>query len=248
MCCFSRPVDSVTATKIFARPSTKNRQFVVYSMTISADQELAMILPLPVPAKSPEDAIRFINLEKYGNFFADLNKGFPVKPSRGKSPNSFGLGGVGSPPKLEVVEVGSFIASFVPSIADFARLDEKFRLPAGTWDKLPAYKDFGFAVFRLKSGEKTIHPMAFEFPRATRKIFFPTVHIHDGKVHDQAEFDHVLYLQTGDTDAATMQWEESPQLAEGFMKIADTAGVVDGKQHVYRMKIEGKKQNRDTYV
>ena len=37
--------------------------------------------------------------------------------------------------------------------------------------------------------------MAFDFPRAAKKLFFPTVHIHDGKVHDKADFDHALYCQ-----------------------------------------------------
>jgi hypothetical protein len=31
MCCFSRPVQSVSATNIFARPAAGGRQFLVYS-------------------------------------------------------------------------------------------------------------------------------------------------------------------------------------------------------------------------
>ena len=79
----------------------------------------------------------------------------------------------------------------MPTVKDFARLDERFKLPPSTWDDLPGYKDYGFAVFKLKKGEQKVHPMAFEFPRGdTRKLFFPTVHIHDGKVHQTAGFDH----------------------------------------------------------
>jgi hypothetical protein len=36
-----------------------------------------------------------------------------------------------------VREVGSFEASYVPKIADFSRLDERFRLPVAVWKKLP---------------------------------------------------------------------------------------------------------------
>jgi len=37
---------------------------------------------------------------------------------------------------------------------------------------------------------------AFTFPHAKgAKLFFPTVHVHDGEVHKTAEFDHELYLQ-----------------------------------------------------
>ena len=101
----------------------------------------------------------------------------------------------------------------MPAVKDFARLDERFRLPATTWDALPDYKDHGFAVFKLKSGEKHVHPMAFEFPRADHKrLFFPTVHIHDGKVHKTATFDHELYCQAG-RGRKRASWKESPSLA-----------------------------------
>ena len=50
MCCFSRPVEFVNATRIFARAENAHRQFVVYAMTMSAKEDLAMILPLPVRA------------------------------------------------------------------------------------------------------------------------------------------------------------------------------------------------------
>src|SRR5262245_17584666 len=153
MCCFSRRVDRVADTTIFARAGGDGRQFLVYSMLLKAGEDLAMILPLPTPKASAEDAVKFISLEKYPDFFKDMAKGYPPPPqpksdrvakSKGKSPE----------PKLKVVEVGSFEASFVPTVKDFARLDERFRLPAGTWDELPAYKEFGFAVFKLKKGEK----------------------------------------------------------------------------------------------
>ena len=72
MCCFSRPVQSVSKTNIFARDAVEGRQFLVYSMTLSAKEDLAMILPLPVPEKTPEDAVRFINLKEYDRFFKEM--------------------------------------------------------------------------------------------------------------------------------------------------------------------------------
>ena len=57
MCCFSRPVVSVSDTKIFVRPQDKGRQFLVYNMSIEARSELAMILPLP----ADESDVEFIN-------------------------------------------------------------------------------------------------------------------------------------------------------------------------------------------
>src|SRR5690606_16069404 len=102
---------------------------------------------------------------------------------------------------LAVHEVGDFVASFVPTLADFRRLDPQFVIPQESWDKIPEYSDYGFAVFQLKSLVGNPHPMAFEFTtRWPDRIFFPTVHIHDGEVHDREEFDHTLYLQHPEFD------------------------------------------------
>jgi hypothetical protein len=247
MCCFSRPVTKVADTSIFARSSKNGRQFIVYSMMLSAKEDLAMILPIPVPKKSPEDSMRFINLEKYPEFFQDLRAGFPEplpKGDRGRGPS---LGKPKPAAKLKVVEVGSFEASFVPSVADFARLDERFRLPATVWDELPVYKDFGFAVFRLTKGSAKVHPMAFEFPRANADhLFFPTVHIHDGKVHPKARFDHALYCQIGENDSLQLaDWRESPQHARSFMKIDKVQGLLEADAHCYLKALRGSFDNKD---
>src|ERR1041384_5622849 len=81
MCCFSRPVKSVSATNIFARMGKDHRQFLVYSMRVDAKEDLAMVLPIPVRKGSDEAAVRFINLEKYPEFFSALESGIPKVPS-----------------------------------------------------------------------------------------------------------------------------------------------------------------------
>jgi hypothetical protein len=246
MCCFSKPVEVVADTNIFARESKNGGQFLVYSMKFKAGEDLAMILPVPTPKASSEDAVKFISLKKYENFFDDLRAGFPVPKSKDRGPT---LGGPDSH-ALKVVEVGDFVASFVPAIKDFDRLDKQFRLPEGVWEKLPQYKDFGFAVFKLKKPEKggsKVHPMAFEFPRADKKVlFFPTVHIHDGKVSAKAGFDHSLFCQA--SGEPPVQWEESPGLAESFVKVKQTEGIVDGNAHVYRKLMKGNFDNKDVLV
>ncbi len=236
MCCFSREVKSVTKTNIFARDSKSPKQFLAYSMNFSAAEDLAMILPIPVPKGTGEKELRFINLEKYPDFFVEMGNGFPkvasVKPS----------------PDLKVVDVGAYEASFVPTINDFGRLDERFRLPAGTWEKLPQYRSFGFAVFKLKAGnDHKAHPMAFEFPRADPgKLFFPTVHIHDGLVHDKAKFDHTLYAQF--VMAPATGWHQSRTPASMFMNIDKSEGLVDKVGHVHRQTIRGEQPNKDIEV
>ncbi|HLJ56382.1 MAG TPA: hypothetical protein VKT77_15190 [Chthonomonadaceae bacterium] len=248
MCCFSRQVISVTGTHIFARSLEGVRQALVYSMTLRAGEDLAMILPIPVRPGGGEDAVKFVSLEGYPAFFKDMDAPFAPLPLRGgPPPRSTRKGDAAT---LAVVEVGSFEASYVPTIADFGRLSDRFRLPAGTWDSLPQYKRYGFAVFKLKAGAKVIHPMAITFPRAEpHRLFFPTVHIHDGKVHPSAQFDHALYCQKMDADRFTItDWTESPTLSDSFMLIDKTAGLVGAGMHCYKRTIIGDQKNTDTWL
>ena len=243
MCCFSGHVKEVADTSIFARASSGGRQFLVYSMRVDADEAMAMILPIPVPVGAAEDAVRFIDLEDYPELFEEMRSGYPVPPltrAQGYAVRAL---------ILEVVEVGSFVASFVPSIADFGRLDARFRLPAEVWDDLPMYEDFGFAVFQLKQGNQKVHPMAFEFPRADpQQLFFPTVHIHDGIVHPVADFDHALYCQRSGGEDVTA-WEETADPAEAFMpNLARAQGIVDPAERCYRKTLHGAFKNEDVVV
>jgi hypothetical protein len=246
MCCFSGKVRSVSRTSIFARDAGDGQQYLAYRMNLHADQEVAMVLPLPVPAKSPDDAVKFIDLSGYPEFFTALYAAMEFPPSKSAVPET--LGPTRSiQPRLEVLKVGSFEASFVPTIADFTRLDERFRLPAGTWEKLPSYRDFGFAVFKLAAGKQELHPMAFRFPRRdATTLFFPTVHIHDGSVQNKAAFDHDLYAQVGKEGAGT--WNESPGLAGRHVDIKRAMGLVDGQQHLYHRALNGVLPNQDTLL
>jgi hypothetical protein len=246
MCCFSRNVSFVKNTRIFARPLGGGTQGVAYQMNIGAPEDLAMILPLPVARDAADKPLEFVNLEKYDKFFDDLAKGFPVPLSRSKS---FG------PPTdnaaaIEVEKVGSFDASFVPTAKDFSRVDERFRLPDGIWEKLGPYADASFAVFKLREGEKKIHPMAFRFHvRDPRQLFFPTVHVHDGKVHETEDFDHTLYCQVPARGLRSLlEWTESPRIALHFTKAGRSAGLIDPKLHVHRRFIRGKHKNEDIYL
>jgi hypothetical protein len=250
MCCFSQPVISVSATNIFARPADDGRQFLVYSMTLKAKKDLAMVLPLPVKAGTDEKAVSFIDLSGYPDFFADLFKGFPPPQSKTDSFGTRSLNDSAGAAKLEVVRVGNFEASFVPTLKDFSRLDERFRISDEAWKKLPTYTDYGFAVFKLKSGESKPHPMAFSFPRRdTKSLFFPTVHIHDGKVHSKAKFDHALYCQPGELERPTIhEWQESYANASRFVTVDKTKGLILGDQHCYRKELRGMLPNRDTEV
>jgi hypothetical protein len=219
-------------------------------MSIHADTELAMILPLPVKQPAGEKDVTFIDLKGYPDFFKDMDRGFsqPPEPSR-----HFGLSAGTSASRstvLEVQEVGDFEASFVPGVNDFSRLDERFRLPEGTWKDLPGYKDYGFAVFKLKPGMMKVHPMAFSFPRQDpRVLFFPTVHIHDGTVHPRAHFDHALYCQPSEeARPEVLAWAESSGHPSSFMKVKKTRDIVLRSQHVYKRQMWGELSNEDVVL
>lgn len=236
MCCFSGKVSSVANTRIFARATPNGTQFLVYQMEYSADNDLAMILPLPTPPNAPEDAVRFIDLSEYPDFFADLEKGFPF--TRGPA-----MPGKNAPRGLPVQTVGSYDASFVPNQNDFARLDERFRIPKQVWEHLPEYNDFGFAVFKLRADAHTVQPLALEFPmRNPKLLYFPTLHIHNGTVEAEANFDHDLYCQ------ARAGWLRSYDVAGAYLDIERAQGVLDPNERVSRMTVQGMHPNSDIIV
>jgi hypothetical protein len=215
---FSGSVRLIENTRIFARHSGTQKQFLVYSMAYTIGQEMAIILPLPVGSHDEDTAVRFISLSNYPGFFNDMFEGFPTLPI-GFSTGTKWTITLSRSSTLKVRKVGAYDASFVPTLHDFDRLDSRFKLPNQVWDRLPEYKDYGFAVFKLRVPtnrnwkinlaklnpfsrspesfpvlKQEAHPMAFEFiTRLRDTLFFPTVHVHDGLVHKQADFDHILY-------------------------------------------------------
>jgi len=261
MCCFTAKTE-VHSTTIFARLKGADSQVLAYQMQYTASEPVAMILPLPVALPAREDSVSWVNLKEYPDLFADLDRGFPPKEesngffSRSKSavtaiPES----------QLAVHEVGDFIASFVPSVDDFARLDPRFSIKKEIWAQIPEYVDYGFAVFQLKNNAGSTHPIAFEFKTRLRgQVYFPTVHIHDGTVHKEESFDHALYLQDADLDTKVGDYDgpqtkdsrtgltRSQSTATSFAKIAKSVGMVDGALLVHRMTIQGMQPNKDTIV
>ncbi len=259
MCCFSTKT-TVHGTRIFARLARPGVQLLAYQMTYSAATPTAMILPLPVATPAREDSVRFRSLKGYPQLFDELARAFPELPSFSLS-RSKGVSAAAAAAPLEVHEVGDFVASFVPTIADFARLDPRFVIAKDVWDKIPEYRDYGFAVFQLKQLAGAPHPMAFEFDtRLDGALFFPTVHIHDGTVHATDEFDHALYLQSPVLDARVAAYAgpdavdrdtgyvRSQSAARDFADAGRSAGLLDPDLLLHKTTLRGAHPNRDTFV
>lgn len=245
MCIFSQTC-TVASTMIFARLTPFNTQLLAYKMDFLAADDLAMILPLPVPVPSSEDSVRFIDFSGYADFFEDVAAGFPVP--KGMAARSRVT--AHSDSILAVHNVGEYEASFVPSIAAFRRLDHRFRLSEKVWKKLPSYADYGFAVFKLRgtAKQRSVHPMVFEFPtRHPATVFYPTVHIHDGELHDDDNFDHTLFAQGG-PDIAYVGWERSDMDTDQFVHVNKTLGVVCSRDTFYKRTLRGIFKNTDVWV
>jgi hypothetical protein len=244
MCCFSGTVDEVTDTKIFAARRPQDRQVLIYEMKVSAGQPVAMVLPIPTPARAPDDAVRFVSLEGYPELFDDLEAAFP-RLLLGRSGGERSV--VDDVDRLVVHQVGAFVASFVPSLDDFERIDPRFRISTVLFECVPDYVGWGYAVFQLAMppGRLTrIHPMAFEFStRHPDRLFFPTLHIHDGGLPPTAQFAHALYAQ----GKGPRSWRKAHSLKQ-FVDPLRAAGLIDVGAATWRTEITGQQRNADTWA
>ena len=258
MCAFTGPVSEVSSTAIFARRRDVGHQVLVYRMSLATRTEVAMVLPLPVPPGSAQDAVRFIDLSEYPEFFDDLDRAFPQSIPEGTVLQTTLSVSLKAP--LVVHEVGCYEASFVPTRDDFSRLDQRFRLSDDVWQALPGYNDWGFAVFKLRpmARRTDVHPMAFEFPqRNPDRLFFPTVHVHNGRVEPRATFDHMLYCQDVDdmrrarwceSFQSSSPWEESSVSLSEVFDANRAEGIVRPDRPCHRVPITGLYANIDVVI
>ena len=243
-------------------------------MNLAAEGDLAMVLPLPTPLGTGDNGVNFVDLQGYPSFFQDLKAAFPERLTRAPHP-ARAVGRSLQRQPLEVHEVGDFEASFVPTTQDFSRLDERFRISSTLWETMPMYLDWSFAVVKLRQWgtkrrvivtqatqnmAKTLHPFALTFPtREPLKVFFPTVHLHDGTVPTRAEFDHCLYWQRDieqprqDTGSRVARGQGVQQMISGqqlteHVQIEASKGLVNGALACRRRFIKGMLPNADTWV
>jgi len=227
---FSGVVSTVANTRIFARATEQGTQYLVYQTEYASASDLALIVPIPTPPGTSRDAVRFIDLSAYPEFFVNLASGFSI--ARG--------GVVNASAQASIQQVGSFNATFLPSLADFSQLDARYRISDEIWKQLPEYNDYGFAVFTLRAAAQTMHPIALEFPvRNPNLLYFPTVNLHASTFEQDSYFDHDLFCQ------AHVDWLRSYDVAQSFMDIDRAQGILDPNQRVERFTVLGIHPNSD---
>lgn len=267
MCMVTRAA-KVQSTRIFARIDG-DEQILVYQNKLDLKEPAAMILPIP-EATAQEDAVKFIDMESESEFFNFLSYRFPMSQTLGLDGFKKRRSAMKSAP-LKVETVGAFKASYVPSQDDFERLDPQFKFDPAIWEKLPQYEDFGFVVFRFQAGHNKPHPMAFRFKtRHPEAIFFPTIHVHDGELHDKDDFDHILYTQANDGsfgqfetlddkivhDDLRLNWVSSESLKDNWEQESELgdrsklkpAELFDSELPLWRKAVRGRLPNNDFYV
>ena len=83
--------------------------------------------------------------------------------------------------------------------------------------------------------DNDVHPIAFEFPtRDPSRLYFPTVHVHDGAYNDTAGFYHRLYCQREDSRQMAgvfFFFGSERRIGCGEMTCAVQPNVVDVKSH-----------------
>ena len=247
MCIFTGSVSEVSATRIFAR-AHEGSQYIVYEMSLDTADDVAMVLPIPVENPGVDEVVEFIDLSGYHAFFDDMESLFPE--FRSLYSDSWGSDELSV--SLKVHHVGAYDASYIPSIGDFSRLDDRFRLSPEVWAAFPQYADYGFVVFQLRPGRSKFHPMAFSFPtRESSALYFPTTHVHDMAVRESAIFDHALYSQTD--GARVSEWftaAPSPeQDSDAWTRMIERSeGIVSSETPLHCRFLSGILRNEDTWM
>lgn len=228
-------------TKIFARMDDRY-QYLAYQMDFSSTNDVAMILPIPTPVNPAEDVIHFIDFKNHSGFFDHLHQLF-VEQSRSMT---LGFSKGVSRSLLKVHDVGNFKATFVPTLSDFDRVDKQFKFDSKVWDNLPQYADWSFVVFKLKAGTSTVHPMVFKFPsRFTDRVYFPTMHIHDGEIHAVEMFNHKLYYQPEWIKTGDVQLNGCKTATTGF---SNYSGVLKERFPILQKEVNGVHNNEDHWI
>jgi len=229
MCCFNRPVQGVSQTRILVAPTKDGRQITVYEHKVGVigggrgrkeDEEKkdkikkeqekakygnAMILPCPLKAGSK---VQLLDLSKDSFSFERVENYFPKEPV----PQSRGVR-LHKPvttdnSKLAVHEVGAYFVSIAENLGDLKRIDPAVFTVSENIEHLFAAHyaaGFGFIVCCFNPDKAIVdgHPIAYVHDvMPDGRFFVPCRHEHGHGTQAMETFDHFIYsLNTGKGDA-----------------------------------------------
>jgi len=228
MCCFNRPIEEVSKTKILVFPTKDGRQVTVYENVLDVkggsrgkDQkkieaikekqekqkyENAMILPCPLKRGQEikvldfsSDAFKFDRLFKYFPREVVINLQMEkIAASRGRNAQK----------ALEVVEVGAYFVSLATELDDLDRIDPNvFKVSSNIKELFTKhyFKGFGFVICCFNPEKKVDpHPIGYIHDlKDDGTMFVPCRHEHGHGEKPVEKFDHEIYsLNTKDGDEA----------------------------------------------
>lgn len=99
---------------------------------------------------------------------------------------------------LEVIELGAYKVSVAPTAKDIRRANKDiFKISKGTRKVLKEKYDdsYAFIICMFDSTKKIApHPVGYIHDLlSSGEVFVPCVHVHDGKLHREEHFDHMIY-------------------------------------------------------
>jgi hypothetical protein len=217
MCIILSAVEKVSNTKIYVSPDEDNlRQITIYSNEVATREKNAMILPVPNP-----ESIELLDLSKYSKFFEDCESCFIKLPTLSLTRSfhpEYAYASI-----LPVVQVGSYLASIVPSFDDFVRIDRSiFDIDDNLLPMLAKHyrEGFGFILCVLDEGSHTYHPFAYTHKmKEPNRLFIPTRHYHPGESNSYADWDHTIYSPITELhntremkfrDSSPIKWKKLP--------------------------------------
>lgn len=257
MCIITKIVEEVNSTQIFTCFSEdQSKQFLVYSNQVNTNEENnLMILPVPNP-----ESVEFINLQKYTKFFDDCQKNFKYVRHRATDSLLYASRSLSASiedrPPLVIHKVGSYVASIVPSVADFDRLDPLvFDLDFNLQDILKSTytSEFGFIACKLRKGAHTYHPFAYiHKSHSGGLLFIPTLHYHAHQYgmnkHIDADWDHIIYSIGTDLDTTNYDdYVYSPTNSIRFDKFPESIRWAE-QYKLKRWTKKGNGKNRDLWI
>lgn len=183
MCIFSKEIDSLKKTRIFASLiKQQDRQLIVYSNEVDfndTDGDTYMILPVPNDPGLENGGIQLHDFTSYRHIFNDLDSFFPEinKPKARQNNNGH------APYDITIASDFNTLLKMTVGSADMkqiAILREMYQF------------QFGFIICRMKKGSQS-YPIAFTSPFVNGKLFIPTRQWL-GSDDKQPRWDHVVYV------------------------------------------------------